>query len=175
MEVNKRIKLEATERENCLNNRAKAKKEYGECIGCLDLQEKVIKADEKCAHQELDIGKKDSVIECLGRKVAFVELEKLQLADEAGKLKQRNGVLERIIQDSKEEHEKLMIENKVLDCEKKKAESDLEVWKMKCKELEVQVTELEKSLSIGTAKADIVSGLNVAGELPSVVRNGHSM
>lgn len=167
MEVNKRIKLEATERENCLNNRAKAKKEYGECIGCLDLQEKVIKADEKCAHQELDIGKKDSVIECLGRKVAFVELQKLQLADEAGKLKQRNGVLERIIQDSKEEHEKLMIENKVLDCEKKKAESDLEVWKVKCKELEVQVTELEKSLSIGTAKADIVSGLNVAGTTPT--------
>lgn len=167
MEVNKRIKLEATERENCLNSGEKVKKEYGECIGCFDLQEKVIKAIEKCVHLELDIEKKDSVIECLGRKVAFMEVEKLQLANEAGKLKQGNVVLETIIQDSKEDHEKLMIENKVLDCEKKIAESNLEVWKVKCKELEVRVTELEKSLSVGTAKADMVSGLNVAGTTPT--------
>ncbi|KAH6784035.1 hypothetical protein C2S52_008994 [Perilla frutescens var. hirtella] len=189
MEFDKVIKLEETGSENFLNGGVKVKKEYGDCIGCFDFQDKLKKANDKCAYLELDIGKKDSVIKCLEGKVGFMELEKLEIVDEVRKLKQRNEELEKSIRDSKEEHDKftlLMTENRVLEFEKKNVEGDLEVWKVKCKELEVQIMELEKKPSAGITKAGmdshelcfgkkihggcLPSGFNVAGGLPSAAQ-----
>lgn len=189
MEFDKGMKLQEMDSKNIINSGVKVKKEYGDCIGCFDLQDKLKKANNKCACLELDNGKKDYVIHCLEGKVGLMELEKLVIADEVSKLKQRNEELEKSIRDSEEEHDKfslLLIENRVLECEKKKAESDLEVWKVKCKELEVRVTELEKRPSAGTTKAGgdlhelclgkkhhggcLSSGFNVAGGQPSAAK-----
>lgn len=189
MEVDKGIKLEEQEIGNCCSSGVKMKEKYGDCFGCFNLQDQLNEANEKFAYLELDIEKKNSVIDCLERKVGFMELEHIEFLDEVRKLKQRNEELEKSIRDSEEDQEKislLMIENEVLSCEKRKAESDLEVWKLKCKELEVQVMELEKKLAVGTTKAGLdlqqmcsgkindrggsVSGSNVEGGQPSAVQ-----
>ncbi|XP_057798622.1 uncharacterized protein LOC131014618 [Salvia miltiorrhiza] len=181
MEDDKGIKLEEQENGNCFGS--------GECFGCFDLQDKMKKANDKCANLEIDIGKKNSIIERLECKVGFMELENIEFLDEVRKLKQRNEELEKSIRDSEEEQEKfthLMIENEVLLCEKRKAESDLERWKLKCKEMEAQVMELEKKLATGTTKAvrdsqdmcsgkinhrgGSLSGFNVEGGQPSALR-----
>lgn len=156
MEVDKGVKLEEREMVNCISSGVKVEEEYGDCVGCIDLRGQVKKANDKCAFLELDIGKKESAIECLERKVGFLELEKLEFTDEVAKLRQRNKELEKRIEDSEEDPEKftaLMIENEVLNCEKKKAEGDVEFWKSKCKELEERVAELERRLAVGTTKA----------------------
>ncbi|KAL7146189.1 hypothetical protein ABFS83_06G024400 [Erythranthe nasuta] len=82
MEVNKGIKLEASETEEFANNGVKLNTESEGCLSCLELQDKI---------------------------------------------------------------KELMIENEVLDCEKKSAEREIEVWKAKCIELEKAVICLEKS------------------------------
>ncbi|KAK6155594.1 hypothetical protein DH2020_009842 [Rehmannia glutinosa] len=155
MEVDKGIKLEETESKDFVNSGVKVKKEYEGCIRCLELQDKITKADDKCSRLELDIGKKKSVIESLEGKLGFMELKYLKIENEVRVLKQKNEELENIIRNSKEEDDRLthmMIENKVLECEKNRAESENGVWKLKCKELEMQVMELEKRLSAEMTK-----------------------
>lgn len=184
MDVDKGIKSEGTKSEDFVNSGVKVKKEYEECIGCLELRDKIEKANDKCAYMELDIVKKNSVIEWLEGKLGFMELKKLGIEDEVTVLKQRNEELEKSIRNG-DKFTQLMIENKVLESEKNKAESEIEVWKVKCKGLEIQVLELEKRLSAGTMKTgsdlcelysrkishvgSLMHGFNVAGG-PSVVR-----
>ncbi|KAK2983651.1 hypothetical protein RJ640_023185 [Escallonia rubra] len=50
----------------------------------------------------------------------------------------------------------LMVENKVLEYEKKKAESEVEVWKAKCKELESRLIESEEIPDSDGARPDSV-------------------
>ncbi|XP_042039920.1 uncharacterized protein LOC121785530 [Salvia splendens] len=154
MEADKGIKLEDQETGNCFSSGVGLKREYGDCIGCFDLQDKIKKANEKCAFLESDIGMKDTVIDRLGLKAGFMELENIEFRDEVKKLKQKNEDLEKIIRDGaeKEKFAVLMNENKDLVCEKRKSESDLELWKLKCKEIEARVMELEKKLAVGTTK-----------------------
>ncbi|KAK4384881.1 hypothetical protein Sango_2612100 [Sesamum angolense] len=111
------------------------------------------------------VWEKNAVIEWLESKVGLMELKKLELEDEVRVLKERNQ-LEKSNGNGQEEEDKvtqLMIENNVLECEKRRAESEVEVWKVKCKELEVHVVELEKRLSAGMMKMSVLGG-------PSVVR-----
>ncbi|XP_021764672.1 uncharacterized protein LOC110729251 [Chenopodium quinoa] len=54
-----------------------------------------------------------------------------------------------------------MVENKVLECEKKFALKEVEVWKRKCEELELRVLELEGRLKCH-GKADVSIGINGA-------------
>ncbi|KAL1552772.1 hypothetical protein AAHA92_13534 [Salvia divinorum] len=187
MEVDKGIKLEEQETGNCFSCGVGVKREHEECIGCFDLQDKIKKANDKCALLELDIGKKETVIDRLEFKVGFRELENIEFLDEFIKLKQRNEVLQKSIRDSEEMEKfaRLMIENEALVCEKRKAESDLESWKLKCKEMEVRVMELANELAIGTTKVVLdlqemcsgkmnhrggsLSGFNVEGGHPSAV------
>ncbi|KAI3458037.1 hypothetical protein Pfo_014700 [Paulownia fortunei] len=154
MEVDKGIKLEETESKDSVDSGVKLKKEYEGCIRCLELQDKITKANDKCARLEVDIGKKNSVIESLEGKLGFMELRKLEIEDEVRVLKQRNEELEKSIRNGKEDDKftQLMIETKVLECEKNKAESEIGVRKVKYKELEMQVIELEKRLSAGMIK-----------------------
>ncbi|XP_042039956.1 uncharacterized protein LOC121785564 isoform X2 [Salvia splendens] len=79
----------------------------------------------------------------------------------------------------------LMNENEALVCEKRKAESELELWKLKCKQMEVRVMEWANKLADGTTKVVLdlqamcsgemnhrdgsSSGFNVEGGHPSAV------
>ncbi|KAL1552773.1 hypothetical protein AAHA92_13535 [Salvia divinorum] len=187
MEADKGIKLEDQETGNCFSGGVNVKPEYRQCIGCFDLQDKIKKANDKCAFLESDIAKKDIMIDCLARKDGFMELKHIGFWDEVRELKQKNEVLEKIIRDSaeKEKFTLLMNENEALVCEKRKSESDLELWKSKYKEMEARVMELEKKLAIGTTKEGLdlqemclekmdhqggsLSGFNVEGGHPSPV------
>ncbi|CAA0812972.1 Unknown protein [Striga hermonthica] len=131
---------------------SKLKQEYEGCIRCLELYDKITSADNKSLQLELDVWKKDNLIDSLKSKLGSVELEKLKLENEVVLLKQRNAELESRVRSFKEEEGKLgmlMIENKVLECEKKKAEVDIGTWKLKCKELDMKLMEVEKRLSVG--------------------------
>ncbi|KAG8381172.1 hypothetical protein BUALT_Bualt06G0094700 [Buddleja alternifolia] len=140
------------------NGGVKLKKEYESCSRCLELQHKITIADGKWALLELDIGKKISEIELLEGKLGSMEREKLEIECEVRVLKQSNEELEKIVRNGGDDDDdddkvtQLMIENKVLECEKSKAESEVKVWKAKCKDLEMQVIDLEKRLSTGMMK-----------------------
>ncbi|GAV66234.1 hypothetical protein CFOL_v3_09744 [Cephalotus follicularis] len=107
------------------------------------------------------IKSKESECDALEAKFRGLEAEKVKIEDELNALKRRNGELNEGIHCGREreiegvldltgEDEKeakvvqLMIKNKVLEAEKKKAETEIEVWKVKCKELELRVLQLEK-------------------------------
>ncbi|PIN27128.1 hypothetical protein CDL12_00100 [Handroanthus impetiginosus] len=165
MEVDKRIKLEETESKDIVNSVEKLKKEYEGCIRCLELQEKFTKANEKCGRLELEIE----------GKLGFLECKSLEIEHENRVLKQRNEELEKSTENDEEEDDRitqLMIENNVLECEKKKAESEIGDWKVKYRELEMKVIELEKRFA-GLMKSGLdlpeMDGYNVGGR-PSMVR-----
>lgn len=75
-----------------------------------------------------------------------------------------------VIRDDADGFTQLMIENKVLECEKNEVEREVGVWKAKCKALETEVMELEKRLSAGITKTSgLMHGYSGAGG-PSVLR-----
>lgn len=117
---------------------------------CNELEERRRKAEVRCGELEFELQKKKDQCEALEAKVKTLEEEKfaveeelkvLRMLSEDG-LKRKNEVCsekERVIKlDLPEDNEavQLMIENKVLECEKKKAESEVEFWKEKYKNLE---------------------------------------
>ncbi|XP_059435195.1 uncharacterized protein LOC132168124 [Corylus avellana] len=129
--------------------------------GCSELEERSKKAEARCVELELDIQRKKSEYEVLETKFKALEVDKLEIEDELKVLKRENDELkkcvsgvegegkvssgrerhmERIVDLTEENGEEdnivqLLIENKVLQCEKKRAESEVEVWKEKFKEL----------------------------------------
>ncbi|GFP81076.1 hypothetical protein PHJA_000250900 [Phtheirospermum japonicum] len=146
MEIDRGSKLENTESKNFEYGGLSLKKQYEGCIRCLELYDKITKADEKCVRVELDIGEKNSAIELLERKLDFSELKNLKLENEVRALKQRNKELEKSIRNPKDEDGNLtllMVENKVLECDKKKAETEINAWKVKCKELEMRMLQMK--------------------------------
>ncbi|KAK3026446.1 hypothetical protein RJ639_041856 [Escallonia herrerae] len=142
--------------------------ELGDCRNrCLEFEERSKRAEERCAALESEVQKKKSEFESLESRFEELELEKLAIEAELGVLKKRNVELEeqkigkKVVSEGEKGMEvvvdltgekdeadrvfELMLENKVLDYEKKKAESEVEVWKAKCKELESRLIELEGS------------------------------
>lgn len=137
---------------------------------CKELEERSRMAEERCVLLELLIEKKKSEFELLEGKLGALEVERVGIEDEVKLLKRRNVELEKQITkienenkadigkgtgkvvdltEEKDEEDKviqLMIENKVLECEKKRAESEVEVWKLKYKKLEWRVSALEKDI-----------------------------
>lgn len=123
----------------------------------------------KCVELELEIQKKVDEYELLEGKFEALVAEKIIVDEELGILKKRNDELEKRIcgaengikvavsggngrgtgggvTEDKDEEEKvfnLMIGNNVLDCEKKKAENEVEFWKAKFKVLEERMMEFE--------------------------------
>lgn len=123
----------------------------------------------KCVELELEIQKKNSEFELLEGKFGALAVEKIAIDEELGVLKKKYDELKKKmtcaengnkvvttgengrerevdVTDEKDEGEKvfnLVIENKVLDCEKKKAESEVEFWKAKFKVLEARELEFE--------------------------------
>ncbi|KAL3521609.1 hypothetical protein ACH5RR_019758 [Cinchona calisaya] len=142
--------------------------------GDLGWEEKCKQAEERFGVLMSMFEKKIIELESLERKHSVLQLEKLLIEGEVQSLRTRNKELEEkvactldgkrvmggagkgvegvvdLTEDAGDDKVmELMIENKVLDCEKRKAESEVEVWKAKCRGLESRVLELEKHLISG--------------------------
>ncbi|KAL6123131.1 hypothetical protein ACLB2K_075654 [Fragaria x ananassa] len=123
------------------------------------------RAEERCGELELEILKRKSEYEALEVKFRALESEKLAMEEVIRSLKRRSGEIKEqgnggggekrklenrmeIVVDLDEgnvEEDRvfqLMVENEVLECEKKKAESEVEAWKRKIEELEMWVLKL---------------------------------
>ncbi|XP_019177775.1 PREDICTED: uncharacterized protein LOC109172984 [Ipomoea nil] len=148
--------------------------EYECCRQCLNLEDSRKEAWNRCAALELEIEGKKNEVELLQHKLVALEGEKIAVENELQLLKRNSKEIEAqethtknvtnsvmgeglkpmggVIDLTEEEIEgedevlRLMTENKVLECEKRKAETDIEVWKGKCEEMQLLITELEKKL-----------------------------
>lgn len=168
-----------------------SKNELVDCQ-CGELEERSKKAEARCVELELDIQKKKSEYEVLEGKFRAMEVDKLAIEEELKVLKRKNdetkehvdGVegemkdgsrrerdVEKIVDLTEENEEEdkvvqLLIENKVLECEKKKAESEVKVWKQRFKELESQVLRLDENSSVSYAEQPLMGGTKIEGIRP---------
>lgn len=129
-----------------------------------------MKGEASCGELELEIQKRNSDYEALEAKFRAMEAEKLDIEKKLKALERENDLLKDRISGVKDEKEgcsrdkgmekivdltednldedkvvELMIENRVLVCEKEKAESEVNVWKEKFKDLELWVSHLDES------------------------------
>lgn len=167
------------------------KNELVDCL-CGELEERSKKAEARCVELELDIQKKKSEYEVLEDKFRALEADKLAIEEELKVLKRENdetkehvdGVegemkdssrrerdVEKIVDLTEENEEEdkvvqLLIENKVLECEKKKAESEVKVWKQRFKELESQVLQLDENSFVRYAEQPLMGGTKIEGIRP---------
>lgn len=131
-----------------------------EICRCNELKERSEKAEARCAELELELQKKKEVCEALEVKLNALEEEKiasdkkLKLLSMSGeglqgkqvsreREKEKKTVVD--LEDESEGEDKvvqLMIEIHVLECEKKKAESEVQVWKERFNKLESRALEL---------------------------------
>lgn len=117
------------------------------------LEKELLECKKKCADLELGMKQKNSEFERLEHQYKDVVSENLAIKKEVGVSKKKYDELEKSVLENgnadigKEDVEgrvlKLMVENKVLECEKRKAESEVDVWKAKFVALELRVMELE--------------------------------
>ncbi|GAA0183028.1 hypothetical protein LIER_42329 [Lithospermum erythrorhizon] len=129
------------------------------------------KSDYEFAALQLEFQKKSVDIELLEVKLFELEFEKVKVEDQCRLLRERNEELEEELKkigndkivgsngekekghivdlfgDEEDEVLQLMIENKVLECEKRKAESEVEEWKVKFMKLQSRVDELKKAFA----------------------------
>ncbi|KAL5746500.1 hypothetical protein ACOSP7_027646 [Xanthoceras sorbifolium] len=102
--------------------------------------------ESKCVELEAEIAKKKSEHEALEVRFRALELEKVAIEDElkAFKREKEEGTVD-LTENAEDEHEEtvahLMIENSVLECEKRRAESEVEFLKRKLKDLESKFAE----------------------------------
>ncbi|XP_057950483.1 uncharacterized protein LOC131145431 [Malania oleifera] len=139
---------------------------------CREFEERCKKDEERCRVLELEAVQRQREFELLEAKFKRLEAEKLatEQEDEISKrrvaeLKERVSLIQGVgnvggdgkrttetIVDLTYENEDedkvvhLMVENRVLECEKKHAEAETKVWEEKCKELGARVIKLEESL-----------------------------
>ncbi|KAK4362976.1 hypothetical protein RND71_018217 [Anisodus tanguticus] len=150
----------------------------GICNQCLNLESKIKTIENTCSTLQQEIGRERNEFTLLEGKFEALRVEKLAVENELEVLKRRNQELEERMRQidnnngSNEENEEedkvlqLMIENSVLECEKRKAECDVEYWKSKCNELQLTVAELDKKM---VSKAgDRISRKKSLAKTPSV-------
>lgn len=159
--------------------------------------------EERIARLELENQKWKSDYEALEDKFKALESEKQAVEREVGVLKQNNSEIKEQISgfecnkgcksgktndagvkkfvDLVEEHEEedkfvqLMIENRILECEKNKAERDLKVLRQSLQELESRVLQMEaNSKSVAQAGHRLFSGSKMGVELPNDLAHGVS-
>ncbi|KAJ8554340.1 hypothetical protein K7X08_025018 [Anisodus acutangulus] len=130
----------------------------GICNQCLNLESKIKTIEITCSTLQQEIDRERNEFTLLEGKFEALRVEKLAVENELEVLKRRNQELEERMRQiennngSNEENEEedkvlqLMIENSVLECEKRKAECDVEYWKSKCNELQLTVAELDKKM-----------------------------
>ncbi|GKU89170.1 hypothetical protein SLEP1_g3342 [Rubroshorea leprosula] len=156
---------------------------------CNELEERCRKAEARCLELELEVGKVKNENEALQTILRALEMEKLSIEDELRGLKMENeskvgcggekvrkGVVD-LTQGGEDESRvlQLMIENNVLECEKQKAESDVEVWKQKCKELESLALQLKKGLILTDDGHHAESSLNHLDKVVNLEEEGGSL
>lgn len=143
--------------------------ETWEDCGSSELENKRKRAEERCGELELEIVRKRNEYEALEAKFRALEVEKLAMEEEIKALKRRSDEIKEQVNSGESEEKKfcgaengteiivdlnednleedkvfqLMLENEVLECEKKNAESEVEAWKQKFKELESWVLKLK--------------------------------
>ncbi|XP_059304672.1 uncharacterized protein LOC132056470 [Lycium ferocissimum] len=149
------------------------KRESGYCNQCLNLEAKIKTIEYTCSSLRQEIDQERKGFKLLEGKFEALRVEKLAVEDELEVLKRRNQELEERIRkiennnESNEENEEedkvlqLMIENSFLECEKRKAESDVEYWKSKCNELQLTVAELDKKLAQKTDLEEVYKIIKV--------------
>jgi cell division protein FtsB len=151
---------------------------------CSELDERSKKAEARCVELELDIQKKKSEYEALETKFRVLEADKLAIEDELKALKRENDELKKLvsglegerkvssrserdmdrivdlIEENWEEDKivQLLIEIRVLECEKERAESEVEVWKEKFKELESLVLVLNENSVLRCVELPLICG-----------------
>ena len=144
-------------------------------VGVSGFGEKNMRAETRCIELELEVEKKKTEYEALEAKFKALEAEKIATQEKLEALKRENDELkeriacgkgetkedcvrvkseERVVDLTKDDWEEdkltqLMIENRVLECEKKKAERDVEAWENKFKELQLWILHSQKSLVSG--------------------------
>ncbi|KAL2339655.1 hypothetical protein Fmac_007595 [Flemingia macrophylla] len=122
-----------------------------ESCRCNELVERSKKAEMRCAELEFKLQKKNEQCEVLEAELKALEdeLEALRVSSEGLKEKNEVGDVKKreaeTIVDLTDEDEvvQLMIENNVLECEKKRAESEVEIWKDKYWKLESWASQLK--------------------------------
>lgn len=144
------------------------------CPRCFELEEKRKNAEKRCSLLELEIQRNKFELESLESKLSTVTLDKLVLEDEVCRLENGNRELQNKITDfqnhktdssvdvkgtqdadSIEKGDKLfelMVENNVLNAE-------VGVLEAKCKDLELQVEELEKKLNLKVKECTMTGGV----------------
>jgi len=134
---------------------------------CSELDERSKKAEARCVELELDIQKKKSEYEALETKVRVLtdELKKLVsgLEGERKVSSRSERDMDRIVDLIEENWEEdkivqLLIEIRVLECEKERAESEVEVWKEKFKELESLVLVLNENSVLRCVEWPLICG-----------------
>ncbi|XP_020210307.1 uncharacterized protein LOC109795268 [Cajanus cajan] len=119
-----------------------------QCCRCNEWEERCKKAEVRYAELEVELIKKKEQCEELEAKVMVLEGEKFEFEDKLKVLSEglkrqkevsggKEGEIKAVV-DLTEDNEavQLMIENRVLNCEKMRAESEVEVWRDKYKKLE---------------------------------------
>lgn len=113
----------------------------------------------RCLELEFKIGRKEKKLEAIEAKFKILEVEKHVIEEELKVLKRENSELKDNSDEIKDGCRRdngldkfdedpivqLMVENKVLECEKEQAERDVKAWKQKCMELESQLMHLNES------------------------------
>ncbi|KAJ7959285.1 Homeobox-leucine zipper HOX24 [Quillaja saponaria] len=164
------------------------KKKLEDCQ-CSALEERSKKVEIRCVELELELQKIKSENNALEAKFKAFEVEKLAIEDELMVLKGRNEELkekdkstcekgkdmERVIDltvDNEEEDEvfQLKVENKVLECEKKKAGNEIKVWKDKFEKLKSQILHLNGTSNL---KIECLLGKDVNLESESLNLHSH--
>ncbi|BFG23466.1 hypothetical protein CerSpe_097400 [Prunus speciosa] len=152
------------------------------------------RAEERCVELELEIVRRKSEYEALEAKFRALEVEKLAMEEVIKALKRESdGIKEQdnsdgdeknkffggekgtkrivdLTEDKREEDKvfQLMIENKVLESEKKKAENEVEAWKEKFRELESGILKLDNNLVLKGGEVPLAERIRLEDGSPNV-------
>lgn len=165
-----------------------------EGCGTSEFDNRSKRAEERCVELESEIVRRKSEYEALEAKFRALEVEKLAMEEVIKALKRESdGIKEQdnsggdekkknlggekgteqivdLTGDKWEEDKvfQLMIENKVLECEKKQAENEVEAWKEKFRELELGILKLDNNLVLKGGKVPLAERIRLEDGSPNV-------
>lgn len=160
-----------------------------------------MEGEARCEELESELQKRNSAYEVLEAKFRALESEKLDIEEKLKTLQRENGLLKEHISGGRDEKggcrrhkgsEKivdltednlgedskvadLMIENKVLEIEKEKFESEVKLWKDKFKDLELWVSHLDDSSTSKGGERLLAGRTKVGLEVPSLKSCGDGL
>ncbi|CAI0546653.1 unnamed protein product [Linum tenue] len=114
---------------------------------CNESEERIKNAEARIRGLEAEIEIRKSEYKELEGKYKALELRKLEIEDELKSLKARK------VEEDDDELFQLKVENVTLECEKKKAENVVEVWKRKYQELKSMVGKISNEVGDGHVPA----------------------